>query len=141
MPPPDKSEFTGNKDEAIRQSRQKYGRDVAEVEVKIKAWIERPFDLGMAIAEEHRDRRREEEPAVQEFAGGKEKSAAEAVAGETGGGAAEKDPPATVDYQAGQTNNEPKRDETQLAAGELSGELTLGPTKTSSDDQEPAEKS
>ena len=141
LPPPDKSEFTGNKDEAIRQSRQKYGRDVAEVEVKIKAWIERPFDLGMAIAEEHRDRRREEEPAVQEFAGGKEKSAAEAVAGETGGGAAEKDPPATVDYQAGQTNNEPKRDETQLAAGELSGELTLGPTKTSSDDQEPAEKS
>lgn len=45
---------TGNGQKAIAASREKYGQDRAYVEEKIKLWVERKFDLGMAIAEEVR---------------------------------------------------------------------------------------
>jgi len=57
LPPPSKEEYTNNKDKVIDASRRKYGTNYLEVEAKIKAWIERPFDLGMAIAEEHREKK------------------------------------------------------------------------------------
>lgn len=45
---------TSNKQRVIDNSRRKYGSNVTDVENIIKRWIERPFDKGMAIAEEHR---------------------------------------------------------------------------------------
>jgi len=42
------------KDEILELSRAKYGTDRAYVEDIINRWVERPFDKGMAIAEEHR---------------------------------------------------------------------------------------
>ncbi len=47
---------TGNKELVIERSRQRYGRDRAYVEEVIKRWVERPFDKGMAIAEEHKEK-------------------------------------------------------------------------------------
>lgn len=44
----------GTGQRAINASREKYGQDKAYVEEKIKMWVERKFDLGMAIAEENR---------------------------------------------------------------------------------------
>ncbi|MFH1565587.1 MAG: DUF87 domain-containing protein [bacterium] len=57
LPPPSKDIYTNNKEKVIDASRRKYGADYLDVEAKIKEWIERPFDLGMAIAEEHRERK------------------------------------------------------------------------------------
>ncbi len=45
---------TGNKEKIIAASREKYGKDRAYVEDIIGRWVERPFDKGMAIAEENR---------------------------------------------------------------------------------------
>ncbi len=45
---------TGNGPRAIELSREKYGQEREYVEEKIRAWVERKFDLGMAIAEENR---------------------------------------------------------------------------------------
>ncbi|PIS23174.1 hypothetical protein COT49_01605 [candidate division WWE3 bacterium CG08_land_8_20_14_0_20_40_13] len=55
LPPPSKEQAAGFKDRIIDLSRKKYSRPLAEIEEKIRTWIERPFDLGMAIAEEHRE--------------------------------------------------------------------------------------
>ncbi len=52
---------TANKELAIARSREKYGTDRAQVEDIIKRWVERPFDKGMAIAQEHRDRKATED--------------------------------------------------------------------------------
>ncbi|MBP7860013.1 hypothetical protein KA001_03585, partial [Patescibacteria group bacterium] len=41
--------------EIIETSRKKYGRNRDYVENKVKIWIERPFDVGMAIAQRFRD--------------------------------------------------------------------------------------
>lgn len=49
------------RDKIIASSRAKYGSDVNKVEEIIGRWVERPFDKGMAIAEEHRDRKAQEE--------------------------------------------------------------------------------
>ncbi|MBU1016824.1 MAG: DUF87 domain-containing protein [Patescibacteria group bacterium] len=57
LPPPSKEEYTNNKEKVVEASRRKFGAASADVEAKIKAWIERPFDLGMAIAEEHREKK------------------------------------------------------------------------------------
>lgn len=43
---------TSNGQVAVQMSRNKYGQDKTYVEEKIKLWVERKFDLGMAIAEE-----------------------------------------------------------------------------------------
>ncbi len=52
---------TGNGPKAIELSREKYGQDREYVEEKIRAWVERKFDLGMAIAEENRRKKAEED--------------------------------------------------------------------------------
>ena len=58
---------TGNKARVLEHSRETYGTDVERVEDIIKRWVERPFDKGMAIAEEHRERRtRETEISAEE---------------------------------------------------------------------------
>jgi len=57
LPPPSADQFTNNKERVVEASRKKYGVDVHDVEDKIRAWIERPFDLGMAIAEESREKK------------------------------------------------------------------------------------
>ncbi|PIS21553.1 hypothetical protein COT51_02190 [candidate division WWE3 bacterium CG08_land_8_20_14_0_20_41_15] len=51
LPPPDQN--TGNKDKVMALSREVYGHDVAEVEDRIKGWIEKRFDLGQAIRDAH----------------------------------------------------------------------------------------
>jgi len=56
IPPPSKEEYTNLKEEIIRLSREKYSRPLAEVEERIRTWIDRQFDLGMAIAEDHREK-------------------------------------------------------------------------------------
>lgn len=45
---------TGNREKILQLSREKYGTDRTYVEDVISRWVERPFDKGMAIAEEHR---------------------------------------------------------------------------------------
>lgn len=47
---------TSNKERVIELSRQKYGVDRAYVEDKINKWVETPFDKGMAIAQEFKER-------------------------------------------------------------------------------------
>lgn len=47
-------DITSNGKKAIDASREKYGQDREYVEDKIRMWVERKFDLGMAIAEENR---------------------------------------------------------------------------------------
>ncbi|MFH2109619.1 MAG: type IV secretion system DNA-binding domain-containing protein [Patescibacteria group bacterium] len=54
IPPPTKEEWTNNTEKILNLSRQKYSRPLADVEDRIRKWVERPFDLGMAIAEEQR---------------------------------------------------------------------------------------
>lgn len=46
--------FPNNKEKVIAKSRETYGTELPFVEKKIKRWIERDFDKGMAIAEEMR---------------------------------------------------------------------------------------
>jgi hypothetical protein len=53
---------TSNKNKVIEMSRQKYGVDREYVEDVIGRWIERPFDKGMAIADEHRRNSENKEP-------------------------------------------------------------------------------
>jgi len=50
-PPVDKTDSHAR---VVAASRRKYGRDGEQVGERIRAWIERQFDLGMAIAEEKR---------------------------------------------------------------------------------------
>jgi hypothetical protein len=47
---------TGNKEAVVALSRQKYGVAQSLVEERVKKWIERPFTLGMAKAEEMREK-------------------------------------------------------------------------------------
>jgi len=54
LPPP--TERTGNAQKVVELSRQKYGRPVEEVEARIRRWTEKQFDLGLAKAEEARQR-------------------------------------------------------------------------------------
>ncbi len=51
---------TGSKEKVVAMSRERYGTDALRVEEIIKRWIERPFDKGMAIAEEHRGKKQSE---------------------------------------------------------------------------------
>ncbi len=64
MPPPKKG--TGNAEEVVRISREKYGQPVEKVEERIKRWTEKKFDLGTAKAEEARAKRPKVAPEVQE---------------------------------------------------------------------------
>ncbi len=57
---------TGNGAKALEASRVKYGQDKAYVEEKIKLWVERKFDLGMAIAEEMRNKKPTQESGGSE---------------------------------------------------------------------------
>ncbi|MDP1710789.1 MAG: type IV secretion system DNA-binding domain-containing protein [candidate division WWE3 bacterium] len=50
LTPPEGRTYQGQA--AVAYSREVYGRDAAEIEDKIRRWSERPFALGMAIAEE-----------------------------------------------------------------------------------------
>jgi len=52
LPPPEGKTY--QREAAVAYSRGKYGRDVKEVEEKVRRWSERNFDLGMAVAEERR---------------------------------------------------------------------------------------
>ena len=55
---------TGNAQAAFEMSRQKFGQDKDYVEERIKLWVERKFDLGMAIAADKRSQK-EVAPGVQ----------------------------------------------------------------------------
>lgn len=46
---------TGNRERVVALSRQKYGRAASEVDDRVRKWVERPFNLGMAKAEEMRE--------------------------------------------------------------------------------------
>ena len=50
---------THNKEKILALSREKYGTDRAYVEEVIKRWVNRPFDKGMAIAQEQRSKKEE----------------------------------------------------------------------------------
>jgi len=50
LPPP--SNLTENRDKCIELSRRKYSSDGKQVEKRIGRWVERDFNLGMAIAEQ-----------------------------------------------------------------------------------------
>jgi len=52
--PPVYLEETNFSKEIKGLSSEKYGRDKAYVQDKIKIWLNRPFDVGMAIAENYR---------------------------------------------------------------------------------------
>jgi hypothetical protein len=54
LAPPSASEGTGLQERIVEMSRERYAKPLGEIEEKIRNWIERPFDLGMAIAEDHR---------------------------------------------------------------------------------------
>lgn len=47
---------TGNREKVMEFSRNKYGMDSNLVEEKINRWVETPFDKGMALAQESRDK-------------------------------------------------------------------------------------
>jgi hypothetical protein len=53
---------TGNRQRAIELSRQRFGTDREIVESKINKWVETPFDKGMAIALENRERSSQRAP-------------------------------------------------------------------------------
>lgn len=52
--PPIYSEENNYSEQIKEMSSQKYGRDRSYVEEKVKIWLNRPFDAGMAIAENYR---------------------------------------------------------------------------------------
>ncbi len=67
---PRMGEITGNRDDVVERSRQKYGVDVDVIEERIEKWMEKDFNLGMAKAEEARREKRQAEKPEE----GKEKT-------------------------------------------------------------------
>lgn len=53
--PPPKPPEVNFKEEARKLSRETYGTDVMHVEEKIRMWMTRQFNLGIAIAEQKRN--------------------------------------------------------------------------------------
>ena len=84
LPPPSKEDYTNNKEKVIESSRGKFSANASDVQSKIKAWIERPFDLGMAIAEEHKEQKALEtqQPAEENVVEPEEKAEPEEIKGE-----------------------------------------------------------
>ena len=50
---------TGNRERVLELSRQKYGVERSFIEDKINRWVDTPFDKGMAIAYEMKNKQEE----------------------------------------------------------------------------------